>query len=1034
MANKTGTANKGVYKMNLAKITESFARHAGISSSFVTCYDTSGRAKIGKDSLLLYAGQNFPSRDGNFLIPGQYAYYGSPRPFYGGFLMKADQHGNILWAKYYDSLNAGPNHWLNYYQVLELRDGSILLGGSGSEPISQNNEFIVTKTDASGNVIWTKDMYSRLWTAGSGSADYFYLHQWQQDITTEDIFMCGPSWAKGILIMRMNSITGNMLWSNAYMLNSNGYVNDRIAGIVVRGNEVVALGTYANYNSHIMIYRLNRDNGDTISTKMLQLNETPYYKYAFISPGPVQVLTNGDIAFGGWQGGYWEYLYNGVNPLYQAGITILDQNFDFKKGVSFTNRIEGNGYNTEVTIHPDGSGVFTMLEVLSGYTGREVIAQFKDTSIIKQRNRYFTNEGYPSESFYHQLSNGAELSIRLVGDSIHNSGDLVFSKLSLSDTASACMGYDDNITTTSPFTYQYQGYAYADSIKRNIFLERRPRQVVAAPFIMDNPLPVCVQTSFCDSLSLLGGTDTVCTNAPVLIKVRKNKECGSMVQFDLDGPFAPHVIRLNDSTYQATFRFAWEGYLKAHINGCTDLEDSIFFKVYANPDPLNLGPDLLICPENEVQATAQPGYVSYLWQDGSSLPYFIIQSAGTYHVTVTDGCGNIFSDTIQVSPQPAFPLYIGADRTICSGDRITLNASTGFTTYEWQPNYNISSTSGGAVQVYPSVDTIYTVKAEMLPGCFSFDTVKIKVNTAPAIELGNNKELCQGETAVLDAGNGFSDYSWSSGSSAQAITVSTSGTFNVTALTTDGCRSTDTVTVTIHSNPVVNLGPDGHICFGDARLLNAGANMSAYLWNNNSTFPVLSVSEVGSYWVNVVDGNGCRGTDTVTILAVLSPPEKFFAFTDTLICSYGSINIQPVAAYQHYLWNNNFNGRLLTITRPGIYWLEVTDQFGCKGRDSISVIEKQCLAGLFVPSAFTPNNDQKNDYLKANLFGNIQQFEFNVFNRYGQPVFSTKDPSKGWDGTLKGVNQSAGNFVWICRYRINNEPERIEKGSSLLIR
>ncbi len=92
------------------------------------------------------------------------------------------------------------------------------------------------------------------------------------------------------------------------------------------------------------------------------------------------------------------------------------------------------------------------------------------------------------------------------------------------------------------------------------------------------------------------------------------------------------------------------------------------------------------------------------------------------------------------------------------------------------------------------------------------------------------------------------------------------------------------------------------------------------------------------------------------------------------------------------------------------------------------------MSGLYVPSAFTPNGDTRNDYLKAMLFGTIYSFEFNVYNRYGNLVFTSKNPLQGWNGMLKGIGQETGNYVWICRYRINNEPEKVEKGSSLLLR
>jgi len=89
---------------------------------------------------------------------------------------------------------------------------------------------------------------------------------------------------------------------------------------------------------------------------------------------------------------------------------------------------------------------------------------------------------------------------------------------------------------------------------------------------------------------------------------------------------------------------------------------------------------------------------------------------------------------------------------------------------------------------------------------------------------------------------------------------------------------------------------------------------------------------------------------------------------------------------------------------------------------------------LFVPNVFTPNNDNVNDAFKVKVFGNIILFQLRVYNRYGQLVFSTTDPNKGWDGTVNRISADSGTFIYQCAYHIEGRSPAIKKGTVVLIR
>jgi gliding motility-associated-like protein len=124
----------------------------------------------------------------------------------------------------------------------------------------------------------------------------------------------------------------------------------------------------------------------------------------------------------------------------------------------------------------------------------------------------------------------------------------------------------------------------------------------------------------------------------------------------------------------------------------------------------------------------------------------------------------------------------------------------------------------------------------------------------------------------------------------------------------------------------------------------------------------------------------------------------------------------------------------IEANRAGTYWLQVTDQNNCVGNDSVVVRIKDCNKKLFVPDAFTPNADGKNELFKPVFTGNVKSFHFCVYNRWGQLVFQTSSTNKAWDGKVNGQVQGAATFVWVCTYRFIGEEEKIEKGVVSIIR
>ena len=237
----------------------------------------------------------------------------------------------------------------------------------------------------------------------------------------------------------------------------------------------------------------------------------------------------------------------------------------------------------------------------------------------------------------------------------------------------------------------------------------------------------------------------------------------------------------------------------------------------------------------------------------------------------------------------------------------------------------------------------------------------------------------------------------------------------------------------VHYNPVISLAKETFICKGGNRQLTAGTGYSQYLWSDGSTNPSILVSDTGKYWVSITDQNGCKGSDTTSIVGIVSSPVAFLP-PDTSVCLGANLTIVPLGAYQLYDWSDFSSGRTLTVSKPGLYWLQVTDSNNCVGTDTIQINQTRCLNELLVPSAFTPNGDGLNDLLKPFLSGNIIRFMFTVYDRWGGKVFETQSLQHGWNGKRSGVPLPNGVFIWYCQYQLSGQAAKVKKGTVMLIR
>jgi len=312
---------------------------------------------------------------------------------------------------------------------------------------------------------------------------------------------------------------------------------------------------------------------------------------------------------------------------------------------------------------------------------------------------------------------------------------------------------------------------------------------------------------------------------------------------------------------------------------------------------------------------------------------------------------------------------------------------------------------------------------------YFFDDVAVRKIDVTINILGDTI-ICPNETTVLLADCNV-PYWWSdSNNPNDTLSLATFITITPAVPTTYYLNTDfgiDSVKVLIVNPPAFDLGPNVAICEGDTIFLDATATDGIlYTWSTGDTLPIIAVTDTGSYFVTV-DNAGCSSNDSITIPSFLENPEVLLG-EDSLYCFFynDSLTLDAGDAIS-YLWTPTLEtSQSITVLFPAIYTVEVTKANGCKRYASLEV-QEICQPTIYIPSAFTPDDDGLNDIFRAYV-NNAPSFNFKIINRRGQQIFYTEDPTQGWDGTYEGQDAPIGVYVYRINYQgLDSEGIKVKK-------
>ncbi len=367
------------------------------------------------------------------------------------------------------------------------------------------------------------------------------------------------------------------------------------------------------------------------------------------------------------------------------------------------------------------------------------------------------------------------------------------------------------------------------------------------------------------------------------------------------------------------------------------------------------------------------------YQNSSTLTGLTV---GNHTVTLKDNSGCTDTKTVNVLLSGANTVTVtaGADATICEGSSVQLSATSNATSFAWTPTTGLSNATILNPVASPTVTTQYTITATSAP-CSNTASLTIFVNAAPIANAGANASICFGKSTQL-SGSGGQEYSW---------------------------------------QPTTYLD-------------NAG------IANPNVIQPQQSIT----YSLKTTDANGCTSLNTSAVTITVRPPEKVFAGNDTSIAINQPLQLSALdinqTGFAKYSWQPAYGLNNATIAAPVAmldkdmtYYLTATTAENCVGKDTIN-IKVFNSPEIYVPNAFSPNSDGVNDLLHVIPIG-LKEFKyFVIYNRYGEKIFYTTNPAKGWDGTWNGKPQNAGGFAWMAEGVDYKGNVLVRKGTVLVVR
>ncbi len=489
------------------------------------------------------------------------------------------------------------------------------------------------------------------------------------------------------------------------------------------------------------------------------------------------------------------------------------------------------------------------------------------------------------------------------------------------------------------------------------------------------------------------------------------------------------IILWNTGSQDSSIIVKDEGEYNVIASNLCDLSfDTINVNINNDTPIIDLGEDLALCFGDTVLLDIGniPGEI--LWNTGSQEPSILVDNPGTFSVSLSSSCGES-NDTIQVEFNNP-PAEVNLKDTIknCFTDIYEVNLSVADdVSILW------STGSTDTFEIF-FFDGAYSVELSNSCGAITDSFVIENYPFIESFNLGDNLLICNEESIELNSGitqEGIS-ISWNTGDVLPTIIADQDGLYWVEA--SNECYVfVDSIEIEFDTSPIeVDLGQDDTVCSSETILLDGFIGDDyMYEWQDGLENSIYNATESGDYIISVSNECGVS-TDSISLIflnqeEVENPLDSFYTICEGTPLLIDLVNIVA----EDILWNDGSKDSIRELNNPGIY--SITFINSCFENTFEFIFEQQNCgdATIYVPNIFTPNFDNNNDVF--NVFfpseWEINEFELQIYNRWGERVFVSTENDVGWDGTWKGKTLNPAVFVYIMEATVELDTGEIQSFS-----
>ncbi len=244
-------------------------------------------------------------------------------------------------------------------------------------------------------------------------------------------------------------------------------------------------------------------------------------------------------------------------------------------------------------------------------------------------------------------------------------------------------------------------------------------------------------------------------------------------------------------------------------------------------------------------------------------------------------------------------------------------------------------------------------------------------------------------------------------------------TLIVTEHTKDNCIASPAMAHVMVTGSNVDIGDKIEICEDDSYTLVPNAIFATYNWSTGETSSSIVTGNVGTYWLDITDANGCTTRDSAEL--IVNPKLIVNLGRDTVLRPENTLVLDAGFDGTNYTWSTGDNGQVIeTSAGKKTIWVDVTSDKGCITRDSLNI---SLSIDIKIPNAFTPNGDTNNDTWNLPFMEFYPEASIEIYDRWGRAIFKKKGfPTEGWDGKSNGKPLPMDSYYYIIDLHNNMDP------------